>query len=328
MAWAPDSSISAEAVESLLNSFAMLFVVVCYVSSEAKFFRIINIQLSAFCYMAVRLIIFMPERWLFGRGRSRLFIENIIGIHYNGLAFFLTLGIILAAFLYLKTKSRFAMVLIPFFLYVIFLGGSRQGVIISVAGLLAMYALRKGIKQIYKTVITLAAIIIVFLFYINSDLPGAERILSLINGFFGGTAETSFNERALFRKWATAEFLQRPFFGWGVSSFKYYLISINYFRIHNHSHNTYTELLFCLGITGFVMYYSIYLRILIQAVKNLSAENLYAILSIIIIFVMLVFGYGEVLFYQARGPTAALALFYAFYALKLYNEQPKERTNQ
>jgi len=316
--WTINYDISAEMLTSMLNHVAALFIVVYYVNSEAKFFRIIKIQLFAFCYMALRLIIFLPEKHLFGRGRNKFYINEITGEHYNGLAILLTVGIIIAAFIFLKTKKRLVLVLIPIFYYVIFIGGSRQGVIIPVAGLFAMYAMAKGIKQIYKSIIVLALIIAGFIVYINSDFPGANSLLSLVNGFINETGEGSFNERALFRKWAMSMFTQRPVFGWGINSFKAYLKNINYYNLYNHCHNTYLELLSGLGVIGFTIYFSMPFRILIRAFKHLAAKNAYVVFSLAVCFTLLLFGYGESLI-AGSGLTSAMVIFYAYYALKIHS---------
>ncbi|MDR2559178.1 MAG: O-antigen ligase family protein [Oscillospiraceae bacterium] len=225
----------------------------------------------------------------------------------------------------MKTKSRLAFILIPFFYYVILLGGSRTGMIVPIAGLFVMYALAKGIKQVHKIIIALAVIIILFLLYVNSNLPGADRISSLLNGFFNETSEVSFNERAMFRELAASMFVQKPIFGWGISSFTIYLLNINY-RTHiffYSSHNTYLEILACLGIVGFIIYYSMYLRILFRAFKNSVSKNVNIVFSLVVCFTLLMLEYGEVLFYTARGFTSATILFYAFYALKIYPEESK-----
>jgi len=272
----------------------------------------------------MRLIIFIPEWHVFGRGRNLRFIEEITGSHYNALAIYLTFGIILAAFLYLETKQRRYLLIIPFFYYVTFLGGSRQGAVIPIAGLFVMYALVKGFRQVYKTIIALVLIVVLLIFFINSDLPGARAMLSLVNGFLGETGEVSFNERTLLREMAASMFFQKPVFGWGVNSFKAYLGHISIYLLPYSSHNTYLEILACLGVAGFIIYYSMHVRIIIQAVRRYSTKNLYAVFTLSMLFSVLLLEYGESLFHGRYGLASATALFCAFYSLKLSNQKPEE----
>jgi O-antigen ligase len=322
--WTLNLDLSMEMLNGMLITAAALFSVTYYVNSESRFLRIIKIQLFSFCYMALRLIVLLPEKHLFGRGLNKFYMVEIIGVHYNVLAFFMSLGIVMAVFLYLRLKTRLILIIVPFFYYMIFLGGSRQGIIVPIASLLFLYMLFKGIKQSYKTIIILCVVVGLYVLYINSDLPGASQMLSLVNGFLGGTVETSFNERVLFRRMAVDMFTQRPVFGWGINSFKAHLGNINYFKLSYSCHNNYLEILMCLGVVGFLIYYSMYFKLLVQAFKRVIFKNIFVLFSITICFMLLLLELNEALFYHPLGLTSAIALFHAYYALKISNQKPEE----
>jgi O-antigen ligase len=317
--WTMDSDLSKLWLDGMLPNVGMLLAVVHYVNSRERFYRLIKLQLIAIFYMCVRLLILMPERHLFGRGRTEVYIWEISGFHYNGLAIPLTAGIILTVFFYIKNKKPLVLFLAPLFYLTIIIGGSRQGVVIPIVGLFVIFALLNGIKGIRRTIITSAVIVILFILFINSGLPGADRMSALVKGFIGNTAEAgfSFNERVFQRGLAAEMFLQKPILGWGIYSFTAKLIEIEHHTIFAYCHNTYLELLSCLGIIGFVIYYSIYAGILFKAFKLFKTLNIYVIFALAACIVLLLFEYATVMFYPIHGLTGTTFLFYAYYSLKL-----------
>ena len=120
-----------------------------------------------------------------------------------------------------------------------------------------------------------------------------NRMDNLINQFLGKAEILNGSSSYLrdeYRKLAIQGWLESPIWGYGYDSFHYYN---NIITGHNaYSHNNFTELLYDMGIIGFVVYYYEYYRIMMLGMKsNILPIKVMTIAGIISI---LVCEYGQV----------------------------------
>ena len=123
---------------------------------------------------------------------------------------------------------------------------SRAGLAALTIGLMSVFLIKKGKDFIQYLIILLLLMLVVFLvFYFNYDslnLFLEKRINGLSTG--GGR----------FKIWNNAliAFQEKPFFGYGIFTFKEVMGDM--FNDPRHAHNTYIEVLFETGIFGAIFY--------------------------------------------------------------------------
>jgi O-antigen ligase len=154
-----------------------------------------------------------------------------------------------------------------------FLSGGRKYVIMP---LIFLYILmmhkgsKKGrLKIIGSTfIIAIAALVVYFLIM---KVPFFYNVIGVrFEGFFEflgdnrGKADSSTLLRYQMIDAAWEKWLERPLFGYGFDSFKYY--NEQFVTGHRYySHNNFLELLYNQGIVGFAIYYSFYVYLVIKA---------------------------------------------------------------
>lgn len=124
------------------------------------------------------------------------------------------------------------------------------------------------------------------------------RMESLVKGTLGIEEHgASAAIRELMRHIAVERWLERPFWGYGFDSFKYYcaMVTGHYF----YSHCNYTELLYNGGIIYFAVYYWIYGRIYKNVVCCKQGDLKYRAFAIAVCVSFLIFDYGAVSYSMA-----------------------------
>jgi O-antigen ligase len=306
-------------IESMLRVLVVLIAAAYYINSEERFIRFTKIQIIAGCYAALRVLVLLPERRLFGRGHTSLFITDIAGFHYNAFCAILALVLMLNVFLYLRTKKLFVLLPACLIYFVILFAGARQGVLTPLAGVFFIVVLYGGIKHIRRTIIITGVSAVSFALYLLAGLPGSDVMLGLIGSVFDRTADGSASERRLLIETAGTMFLEKPFLGYGLGSFAFYFGELTGRPPGLTSHNNYMELLSGLGIIGFAFYYSMYTYVIVKAIRFIKAglKNIYTMFALTVCFTLLFIEIATVVFHPHIGMTGALFLFCAFYALKL-----------
>lgn len=161
-----------------------------------------------------------------------------------------------------KHAKRLYLIVASYSFVILFLSGSRK-YYLSIIGSLFFYITNFNKGRTRRLLIALTvSIIFLFLIYNNDYMYSVlgRRIDKLINY----TATHDINDdksaavRAMFARTAWEAFLEKPFFGHGMWSWN------RITRFGTHPHNNYLDLLFSLGVFGFVYYYSFLVRILVS----------------------------------------------------------------
>jgi O-antigen ligase len=117
------------------------------------------------------------------------------------------------------------------------------------------------------------------------------RFEEMILGLLG---QGSLNEGDILRQYyietGLAEFKESPIWGNGF----YY----SAYLFGHYSHNNYIELLMNNGIIGFIAYYSIYIKLLIDAFKMKTTFHKSYVLIVLVVFVFLALDLGTVSYFD------------------------------
>lgn len=158
----------------------------------------------------------------------------------------------------------------------VLLSGARKSVIACMIYIVILFLYKqdkKGRRHFIRNIILIGLV----LFYVwklmlnNPYLYSivGNRMESLINQLLGNQVMikgSSSYLREEYRHAAIIGWLKSPIWGHGYDSFHFYNAIVNGHNVY--SHNNYTELLYNLGIIGFVVYYFEYLKLIVLGFKS------------------------------------------------------------
>lgn len=319
MIYSPSFSIFGGTYYALIVNFVLVFILTQMPWNEQRFEMIMKV----FMLSAAGLIIVLALTGnLEDTSDSGRLGQELTG-NANILATMLMVGAIYAFWLLVSSSSTstklfsFISVLIVYF--GIFLSGGRKYVIIPIVFLyvLLLYKTDTNGKRhlIFNSLLVVA--ICVLLYQLIMKVPFIyDAIGYRFDGFFAlfddskdvdGSTEVRMKMiEAALKKWP-----DRPLFGHGFDSFKYYNAS----SVTGHeyySHNNFVELLYNQGIVGFLTYYSFYVYLLYSALKA-KGTSLYKGFVVGVVFAWLVIEYGYVTY---SVTPMQFMLFFAFYSLQ------------
>lgn len=173
----------------------------------------------------------------------------------------------------------------PFFIFIMIIAtGSKKGILsFLLIQLFNFYLIPKNKQKNFnyyltKILIIISPVIIIYIYvnYIKDSLL-MERFLMAFEALGSGSGDESTEVRMNLYDLAYKGILDSPIIGNGMDSFSYY----HYY----YTHSNYLEILFNLGIIGFIVYFRLYLYIfrLIKKSKELKSLNLF--LLFILLFV-------------------------------------------
>lgn len=279
-------------ISSTLSIVQVGFITICliqYAYTSKNIEIIYNAWILSGIVLSIRFFLMIPmTSW--GQ-MSRFSKMTLFG--YNTPALVLSYGIVLILYKMLVEKRYLVfickikmIVICCLFLFVSLMCGTRKGLIIVAVGLLliSIFNSKNPLSLIGK--IGISVVVIIAMFFIimkNPILYGAigYRIESLLSGIAGGISDKSFMSRMQFIIDAWKVFENNPIIGIGQDGYRY----INSIEMNMYSHNNYTELLANLGLVGTGIYYSLYIKIFIKALKLIYITYLPLIL-IIILFII------------------------------------------
>ncbi len=182
-------------------------------------------------------------------------------VNPNGLAFIIVS--IIPFYHYLsnlswKNKLLYA-VSLPLMVYALILTSSRSGLICFMIILLGIF-----IKSNHKIIISILAVIGIFIAIINMSPQQKERYLSIVDA--DSKFSYSFQDRSNFNIEALKTTFKRPLFGYGLStSFE---VNSNFIGRGGPSHNLYIEVAQELGYIGLI----IFLLYMVSVIRNFQSS--------------------------------------------------------
>lgn len=182
--------------------------------------------------------------------------------------------------------------------------GSRTGLFIVAAGIVLYWLIRSiqrgiiSIRTVVSAVLIVAGVILLVNFIMTNEIAYeivGERFESLLDILSGGSSkinENSYYERQALFNLAVELFKDHPIVGVGIDGYAYYAsISIR----DTFSHNDYMQLLSCVGVIGFALYYAQHVYI-VSGFRSLSKAELAMCITLVVM--MLAFHTTVVFYYQ------------------------------
>lgn len=183
--------------------------------------------------------------------------------------------------------------------YALMLSGGRKYVVIPF--IFAYLALlfktdKRGKKHIaFYTFLIIVLGIILYVLVMNVkvlyDAIGV-RIEGLIDAFFGEGGDSSTEIRKEMMALAWERGWETPFFGHGIDSFKHVCKQV--LGRMAYSHNNWTEIWYNHGLIGFALYYSLYVAMVVVAIKNRQKAPEISALIVAYVVSIFIFEFGGV----------------------------------
>lgn len=181
---------------------------------------------------------------------------------------------------------------------------SRTGLIVVAAGLVLYWfvrAVQRGfftLRSVTELMVILIAIYGIFRFIMTDELAyeliGSryESFIDIAQGQSSKINENSYYERRALRDLAIKLFERHPIGGVGIEAYSYYAaLTIR----DTFSHNDYLQLLSCVGVVGFCLYYSQHVYIAVRLPKLQPCEFA---LGFVLLIQMFSFHTNVVFYYQ------------------------------
>ncbi|MCG4879040.1 O-antigen ligase family protein [Amedibacillus dolichus] len=303
---------------SMLYRMLICFCVLFYVNSEDNFIKLIKFCLLGSCLLCLRLLIVVPvDAW--GNNRVGTYLSYDPDNSYGNTGITYVLGVFSAILigdkssLFVSTKTRYLLIIV-FSLFSLLSGSKKQIFIIFVALVILLFFNSKNIFNfIKKTVLYCVVVFLIFFIVMNVDIlyhSIGYRLESFFS-FFGNYNTANLEDlstvsRLSFLKDAFSIFLEHPFIGVGIDSFKYF----NSFQF-SWAECNFLEILADLGIVGFIIYYLPHIRILNNLIKRYKRKSNFLIISLIL-FAVLLFIDATMVSYNEAHLQFYLAILYSY----------------
>ena len=258
------------------------------IKSKQDFGIILNIIILSVIYMCALVLVRCPIDAIYERRMG-----GYVGIHSNSFGRYISFASIISLYLYLSLRKKRYLLLLPIFLVLIILSGSRTSLLLFFAGCAGLILIFSKSKV---KILWIIAIIVILIFVIQLTLTNPQlyklvgwRIEGLINLFNDSElADDSTLGRLYFIQSAQDLFKKNKLLGIGLDNFQYYQRIIGYKQV-TYSHSNHWELLSCLGITGHFLYYFIHYYIFCKSIANykrLENDNKFVFILIILILIV------------------------------------------
>lgn len=300
MVYSPEKEIFSGQFYLMMVSLIVTFFYQVFVTNEKSFCFVAWMYSLSSAAMVIMLIM---------TGNMIADADNRLGSdlmgNANAFATVVMIAVMFALWLIVYRKSNMllkAILLISIaldYIALIFSAG-RKYVIVPIVFLYILLLLKKnkqGRRNVLLYTVVIALLVLGFFYLIYTVPIFYETIGYRMKSFEVGTS--SFSERvasdelrAIMQKVALERWWDRPFWGYGFDSFKYYNVGVTgkFF----YSHCNFTELLYNGGIFYFLIYYWVYYKTFKSVLINKQTKTEYRAFSIAVIISILVLEYGAI----------------------------------
>ena len=189
-----------------------------------------------------------------------------------------------------------------FVLVMMALSGGRKTMVAVVVCTMFFIVFKNGtvpVKLIRNILIAVA--VVIALYYLIMNVPVLyeaigvrfEELFKMLAGETSGVDSDESRKELIVR--ALERWQERPLFGYGLDTFKYYNKSVG--GKFYYAHNNYAEILYDLGIVGFLLYYGYVLKLTVSLLRAKGDHREYKMLGLGLIATLLFFDFGGVSYF-------------------------------
>lgn len=302
----------------LLHASIIIASSICirlYIQDTDDVDYIMKLMILAACFAGLRFSYYTPwdsiiSSGYYMRGTFGSLLDDVT--NYNSYTSHLCILTVIAIFYAIVKKVKWCRTAAILLFSILVFGGSRKNLVI-IPLIAIFFALSMGSlsKKMRNLLVAIGIIILAFFALMSLDFLSQIRdtFFEMFIGLFSSevtdqsTMERIYLIQSAFRVWT-----ENFFIGVGWDNFRYF----NALQLY--AHNNYLELLACLGIVGFIIYYGFYVKIFLEAslrmVRGLSNEMDVLIIGILLSF--LIQEYGSLTIYGREELIILLTAFSAY----------------
>lgn len=291
----------AFALESLRNVVALLIFLMAlsyYVNGKERLLKTMKYVVVANVTVSFKILIFY---WM-EAGSAATRIQAITGIHFNTVGQVVAFSILFSLYLYYACQDkRYLFFIAPQYMAVL-LSSSRKSILIPILGIFLILLLKRDWRNIMVAILVMTAGGLLVGSAIRLTYPEMfqelfQKFVAL--GAYGRGIETddwSINLRSFFFDTGKAIFKSHPLFGIGINNFAYYVGNYTSYTVERYSHNNYIELLSCMGVIGFSLYYLSYVYIFVKLAAYIRRDrkNMELIIALSVLIDLMIMEWGIV----------------------------------
>lgn len=297
-AWNASSAISkGVTILSILICFSLLYP---YYEREENVDSLLKSIMIAGYGIAVYTIFYYGFSTIIGMATGGVRLGNDY-TNANSIGMVSAISCIIQFYYILKKKANISIVFVLPALLMVAASQSRKAVVMMLIGImfLTMSGTDKG--DIFKKIARIIAgmIVLVMMIYLLSYFDIFSGVVKRFATYYEslyGTREV--NIRDVYRQIGIQQFRINPIFGIGVGSSAELLESVGQRRTY--LHDNFVELLACGGIIGFIIYYSIYIRLFFGLWKYRRQDYLTTNLCLCFLVLMVILDYGMVSYFDKQ----------------------------
>lgn len=299
--WSKDRDASVSMIITLIQLFALFLIMYSYISAYENIGSFVAALLIAgfICSLVVIGYYGLGEYVKLMLNGERLG-APITNVNTIGL-YSATTAIICFFYGYLRGK-KYSYILMILPLLTAFGSGSRKALVMMALGVIFLIFMKYresiSIKGFFKLVAMICIIIIAI--YWMSTMPifeGAFGRIEEMIGLDGAVQDGSTRIRMRMIKIGWEYFKSHPYTGVGIGNS--FVITREYIGWETYLHSNFIEILACVGIFGFLIYYAMYAYLVIELYRvAVRTGDDYATLMLIIIVTQLILSYGFVSYYD------------------------------
>lgn len=312
--YSADTSASTEVLKSMVVNCAVLFLIMWTIETKEDLNAVIKILLWVIVFNAIFLY-FTVDWSMFGVERMENDASGY-GWNVNDIGLMMLWGIIISCYLAKTYNKKLYYCFILFFIPLILYSGSRKAWIAAILFSFVMIYINNKRRLLLSLLISALVLFIVYTLIINVEFlynAGGNRLVDFFNGFFGtGEYDSSAMLREKYISLGWQWFLENPVFGRGINAYRY-LLKYEMGR-YTYSHNNFIELLVDVGVVGFLSFYSMYFKIVVDGVKKFFKKNIPAptVILIALIILNLVLHYAMVMYQSLLDLILLLVVYLHF----------------
>lgn len=318
MLWAKDNSYSINKVNALLFIFLAMIIINMSYSKHVD----IDTVLKSIMYGGYLVVLYSFFRYgikgIVELVSNDLRISNEL-LNANTIGMCAAYSIIINIYYIIYHGFNKGSLLIAPALIILVATQSRKAIMIIIIGVAAIYVLKNfKPKKIGLSVIKIIIGLIFFIVglyilsqtkFLSSFIDRMSDIKDILNGK-GTRYDNSAWLRFAYIKLGMRLFRKHPLLGIGVGNANIY--TQMYYGNNHYLHNNYVEILACLGLVGFMIYYSIFAYLLYYFIKNIKYRDGEYDMCFILLIINLIIDYGVVSYYDK-----ATYLYILLYTIKV-----------
>lgn len=306
--WSVNTSVTIDSSMQLLKSAFIASMFITLIGSKMDFeWALFSFALAGIVYA----FIYLQSVDISNLGADRISRNEVSDLlpNVNTVALLISFSFIYFLYMYFY-KRKFVYLIVAGIVFVLtFLLGARKSIITLFIAMIMMLFKLNATSRVKLLTLSIIFIVLLIIYIPPEYLTFVSERLAQLN-FFETKAEIldkSDAERTLLLGRGFAYWLNSPFIGHGYYNFSQ--LFLKDFGVALYSHNNYIESLVGGGLVGFMLYYSLYCKILKDVLKRKLSFNINYL--IIIVMVGLLFNQLFIVVLHERFIWILLAILYA-----------------